>query len=104
MQRGYLAAITGDIPGVGEPPLESTSTVRFTIAPWCMARSPWVYNDYEYGWTRRDKLAEFLTTCGHHVLGKRVEGRGFTLEVAMEFGITPEQIKQGLRDGMIIRV
>jgi hypothetical protein len=38
------------------------------------------------------------------VLGKRVEGRGFTLEVAMEFGITPEQIKQGLRDGMIIRV
>ena len=104
MQRGYLAAIIGDMPDAPKPSPESPSTVRFTIAPWCMARSPWIYNDYEYGWTRRDKLAEFLTTGGHHGLGRRAGGRRFTLEVAMEFGVTPEQVEQGLKDGVIIRV
>jgi hypothetical protein len=104
MQRGYLTAITGDMPGAADSSSESASTVRYTIAPWCMARSPWVYNDYEYRWTRRDKLAEFLTIGEHRVLCERVGGRHFTLEVAMEFGVTPEQVKQGLQDGMIIRV
>ena len=104
MQRGYLTAITGDTPGAADSSSESASTVRYTIAPWCMARSPWVYNDYEYRWTRRDKLAEFLTIGEHRVLCERVGGRHFTLEVAMEFGVTPEQVKQGLQDGMIIRV
>ena len=104
MQRGYLTAITGDMPGAADSSSESASTARYTIAPWCMARSPWVYNDYEYRWTRRDKLAEFLTIGEHRVLCERVGGRHFTLEVAMEFGVTPEQVKQGLQDGMIIRV
>ena len=104
MQRGYVAAITGDMPSAPEVSPESTSTVRYTIAPWCMPRSPWVYNDYEYQWTRRDKLAEFLTIGEHHVLGERVGGRRFTLEVAMEFGVTPDEVTRGLQDGIIIRV
>jgi glycosyltransferase involved in cell wall biosynthesis len=133
MQRGYVAAITGDMPEAPGPPStvtysniahapwwlahdewirgetvddsspESTSVVSFTIAPWCMARGPWIYNDYEYGWTRRDKLAEFLTIGGHHGLDSSAGGRRFTFDVAMAFGVTPQQIEEGLKDGVIIR-
>ncbi|MCH7642726.1 MAG: glycosyltransferase family 4 protein [Chloroflexi bacterium] len=84
--------------GPGAAPASSSSD-RFSLAPWCYVAGERVYNDYEYGWSQRPELASFLAR-----LDKRGTGiPGFTRTSAIEAGVSHDQFEDALRDGVIVR-
>jgi hypothetical protein len=53
-----------------------------------------VYNDYDFEWTRSKELGPFLGLLEEQV---------FSLETAMEAGLSADQIEIALRDGLIVK-
>ena len=96
MQRGYVDAITGELPVA--PPSGPGVDDQFILAPWCAVSGNDVYNDYVFAWTRLDELASFL-----HIVEARQPGdRRFSLQAVTESGVPREQIDMALRDGVIV--
>lgn len=96
MQRRYVDAITGELPGVPSP--DPATDDQFALSPWCAVSGNDVYNDYDFAWTRGNKLASFL-----HIVEARHSGdRRFSLQAATESGVPREQIDMALRDGVIV--
>jgi glycosyltransferase involved in cell wall biosynthesis len=92
MQRGYVVAITGELPDA--PRSRPDSDDRFILAPWCSVSGNDVYNDYDFEWTRSKELGPFLGLLEEQV---------FSLETAMEAGLSADQIEIALRDGLIVK-
>ena len=92
MQRGYTDAVTGELPDA--PPSDLITDDRFTLAPWCSVSGNDVYNDYDFAWSRNNEFAPFL---------ELLEERVFSLETAMEAGLSVVQIETALKDGVIVK-
>ncbi len=97
MRRGYLEAITGELPDFS-PPAPATANA-FALAPWCTVSGDHVYSDYDFAWTRRDELACFLRDLRQRDTGDQ----HFTLASATHAGVPPEEIERAFRDGIIIK-
>ncbi|MDP6823716.1 MAG: glycosyltransferase family 4 protein [Dehalococcoidia bacterium] len=98
MRRGYVEAITGEPPD-SPPPAPATAN-GFSLAPWCTVSGDHVYSDYDFAWTRQDKLASFLSDLAQ----REPEERGFTLASAARSGVSSEQIEKALRDGIVVKI
>jgi hypothetical protein len=92
MQRGYVDAITGELPDA--PPSEPARDDRFTLAPWCSVSGNDVYNDYDFAWTRSAEVAPFL---------EPLEEQVFSRDMAIEAGLSADQIETALKDGLIVK-
>lgn len=92
MQRGYVDAITGELPDA--PPSEPARDDRFTLAPWCSVSGNDVYNDYDFAWTRSSEVAPFL---------EPLEEQVFSRDMAIEAGLSADQIETALKDGLIVK-